>query len=74
MQEFLEEVVPEKTFIITAKGASTYIGESVDFNDLRLFYLKNSKGGSNISDDELFEKIKPTVLHTAHEATRKMKK
>lgn len=40
---FLEEV-PEKTFIITAKGASTYIGESVDFNDLRLYYLTNSKG------------------------------
>lgn len=71
LQELLQSYFEDKTVIVTSKCWASTCGKNTEFGDRRLYILNKSNGPSNISNDELFQKMRQKVIHTAHMAPDK---
>ena len=64
--DFMQESILDKKIILTPPSCSWYFGVQLDIKDWRIYKLDLMNGCPTENSDELYQKIKKTVLHSAH--------
>lgn len=66
MANLLKSLNSEKGFLVARSSTASFVGSVTEFEQYDIFTLSKSSNHSHINKDELFQKLKPTVIHTAH--------
>lgn len=66
MTHLLQSINSEKGFLVANSSTATFNGSVTQFEQYDIFTLSKNSNLPHINNDELFQKIKETVIHTAH--------
>ena len=64
---FYQEFIPDKIIFMAGTNlVSSFQGSKKEVEDRRFYILSKSNGPKNINNDELYQKMKAKIIHTAH--------
>lgn len=64
MTDLLKSLNSEKGFLVASSSTASFNGSVTHFEQYDIFALSKNSNHSHINNDELFQKLKPTVIHS----------